>query len=152
MKTKRNKGVFQDVIYTGMLCGAILFCISLWAETQAYTPPAGSPERKAIMNALRGGVQTEFKQAVIFEVEHLKVNRGWAFLRGIPRQPSGRPINYAGTPYQQRIKEGMFDDWIAALLRKSGEKWQVEIYVVGYTDVPYEEWISQYHAPKLIFQ
>ena len=75
----------------------------------------GSSERKQILDALRRPVAAELKKAVVFKVDRLKVQEGWAFMQGIPQQPSGKPINYEGTPYQIAKEAGAFDDGICAL-------------------------------------
>jgi hypothetical protein len=43
-------------------------------------------------------------------VDHLKVQDGWAFLRGVPQQSDGRPMDYRGTIFEAAMQEGMFDD------------------------------------------
>jgi hypothetical protein len=65
-----------------------------WTQEQAYTPKMGSTERKAVLGALCSVVQQALKKSVVFKVDYLKVQEGWAFMRGVPRQPSGRPMNY----------------------------------------------------------
>src|SRR5262245_32169727 len=50
------------------------------AQNQPYTPEKGSPERKAIVDALRVPVERKLRQEVIFKIDHLKVMNGWAFL------------------------------------------------------------------------
>ena len=119
----------------------------LGAQGLAYTPTVGSPERKAVLGALRAVVRPKLKKPVVFRVDHLKIQAGWAFMRGVPRHPSGKPMNYQGTPYQEAIEQGMFDDWICALLRKQHGQWQVVAYAIGATDVPYADWAQQYRAP-----
>lgn len=111
-----------------------------------------NPARRAILNTLRIGVQKELKRPVQFKVDHLKVQNGWAFLRGVPQQPDGKPMNYKGTSYQEAIKLGVFDDWICALLRKQRGKWRVVTYAIGATDVAYDGWDKQYQAPPSIFK
>ena len=122
------------------------------AQTGTTTPATGSAERKAIADALRAPVERELRQKVIFKIDHLKLNDGWAFLRGVPQSPSGGEVNYNSTPYKQRIADGVFDDGIVALLRKKAGKWQVVKYVIGATDVPYVTWDKDYKAPSAIFQ
>lgn len=51
----------------------------------SYTPAAGSAERGAIMDGVRGAIVTELSQVVIFKVEWLRVCDGWAFLKEIGR-------------------------------------------------------------------
>jgi len=118
----------------------------------ARTPAPGSAERRGIAEALRAPVEKELKQKVVFKIEHLKVSGGWAFLRGVPQRPGGGKVDYSATPYQQRIEDGVFDDWICALLRKRAGKWQVVKYVIGATDVVYEGWDEEYQAPSAIFR
>ncbi len=48
------------------------------AEDQVYTPEKGTPERKAILDAVRAKLKTGNQ----FEVDHLKANLKWAYFRG----------------------------------------------------------------------
>ena len=118
---------------------------------EARTPAPGSAERKAVADALRAPVEKELRQKVIFKIDHLKVSGDWAFLRGVPQRPGGGRVDYSATPYRQRIEDGVFDDWICALLRRRAGKWQVVKYVIGATDVVYEGWDEEYKAPSVIF-
>ena len=127
---------------------------SLLAVERTYTPERGTLERKEINNTLRGAVEKELKKPVIFKIDVLKVRNGWAFLRGIPLEKSGKRMDYRGTSYQKLINAGMFDDWICALLRKerNGTRWRVVVYALGATDVPFVGWVERYHAPPGIFK
>lgn len=57
---------------------------------KAYTPPAGSAERKAIMDALRGD------QQVLFKVYYLKVHGDWAWADVTPLDKKGRAVAEGG--------------------------------------------------------
>jgi len=129
----------------------LLFLCQAFAQNQPYTPERGTPERQAITDSLRLPVQKQLKAKVIFKIDHLKVQNGWAFIRGVPQQPNGNAVDYHGTSYQNAIDAGAFDDGIVALLRKRDGKWQVVKFVIGATDVPYTEWAQKYHAPAEIF-
>ena len=48
------------------------------AEDRIYTPEKGTPERKAILDAVRARLKTGNQ----FEVDHLKANQKWAYFRG----------------------------------------------------------------------
>jgi len=137
------------------LCLPVLFILFVAAGVVSAqgtnTPAPGSAERKAIADALRAPVEKELKQKVVFKIDHLKVSGDWAFLRGVPQRPGGGKVDYSATPYRQRIEDGVFDDWICALLRKRAGKWQVVKYVIGATDVVYEGWDEEYKAPSSIF-
>ena len=130
----------------------MLFLCPAFAQNQPYTPERGTPERQAVTDALRLPVQKQLKTKVIFRIDHLKVQDGWAFMTGVPQQPNGNAVDYHGTVYQNAIDAGAFDDGIVALLHKRGGKWQVVKYVIGATDVPYVEWDRKYHAPSGIFK
>lgn len=124
---------------------------SVLAAGRPYTPKPGDPERKAIMDTLRAPVEKELKRKVVFKVDHLKVQGGWAFMIGVPLQPNGKPMDYRGTIHEAAIENGAFDDWICALLKKKDGKWTVLKYVIGATDVAYYGWNEEYKAPKEIF-
>ena len=122
------------------------------AKTGPYTPERGSTERKAILDALRVPVEKQLKQPVIFKLDHLMVQSGWAFLLGQPQRPDGAQVDYSGTVYQDAVDAGAFDDGIVALLRNTNGKWRVTQYVIGATDVPYVDWDKKYRAPRAIFK
>ena len=139
------------------MCGAIfstlILALAFGAEAQQpHTPKPGDAERRAITDALRAPVERQLKQKVVFQIDHLKVQDDWAFLRGLPRRADGTPLDYKGTPYQTAVEEGAFDDGIVALLRKRRGRWQVVQFVVGATDVPYIGWDKKYRAPSAIFR
>lgn len=121
-------------------------------KTGPYTPERGSPERKAIIDALRVPIEKQLKQSVIFKIDHLKVQSNWAFLLAQPQQPDGSSINYAGTVYQDAVDAGAFDDGVIGLLRNTNGRWRVVQFVIGATDVPYVDWDKKYRAPKAIFK
>jgi hypothetical protein len=131
---------------------ALALSFSQLPQNAAYTPKLNSPERKQILDALRSPVESELKKAVVFKVDHIKVLNGWAFMRGVPQRPNGKRMDYKGTPYEEAIKEGAFDDWICALMHKGKGKWEVVSYVIGATDVAYEGWDKEYKAPSEIFR
>jgi hypothetical protein len=128
----------------------LLFAVSSLAQA-AYTPEKGSPERKAILDALRVPVEKELKQRIIFVVDNLKVQANWAFVGGQPQGADGERPNYAGTPYQEAIDADMFDNNYFALLKKTGGKWRVVTHAIGCTDVCYATWWRDHKAPKAIF-
>src|SRR5688572_4324590 len=111
------------------------------------TPKMGSPERKAIMDALRVPVEKALKKKVVFKADHIKMQKGWAFLYGVPMQPNGKKMDYRGTRWEQAIKDDMFDDNFCGLLKKEGGKWKVKRWIIGMTDVAWIGWDKEYKAP-----
>ncbi|HSI12224.1 MAG TPA: NlpC/P60 family protein [Chthoniobacter sp.] len=55
-------------------------------------PPRGSPERKAIMDALRAEKFPGKSNEVIFQVQSLKVHGGWAWAQVTPQTPGGKVV------------------------------------------------------------
>jgi hypothetical protein len=135
-----------------LCCFFSIFALCCITFAQTYTPKSGSVERKALMDALRIPVEKELGKKVVFKIDRLKVQGGWAFMRGIPQQANGKAMDYQGTPYQEAIKEGMFEDGFCGLLKKQDDKWTVVIYQIGGTDVPWVGWSEEYKAPAAIFK
>jgi hypothetical protein len=107
---------------------ALRVCGSGLAAEGSYTPKPGSPERRQIIGALREVVERELKKPVLFRIDALKVQDGWAFLRGVPLEKSGKPMDYRGTPFQESIVAGTFDDWAARCCTRKeivGEWWRM---------------------------
>ncbi|MBV9773481.1 MAG: hypothetical protein JO040_06000 [Gemmatimonadetes bacterium] len=139
-------------IATLLLLALALFCFPASAQRSAHTPPPGSAERAAVLDAVRQVAQKKLRQPVRFQVTHLKVQDGWAFLQGTPERANGKPVDYRGTLYQDAIDAGAFEETVTALVRKQpGGAWRVVEYDLGATDVVWEPWPRQYHAPRAIF-
>lgn len=75
----------------------------------ADTPPSGSAERKAILDALRDETRQLHQSNVIFVVNYLKVQNGWAWVQTSPQSPNG---------------SNRYED-VSALLRKRKNVWTV---------------------------
>ena len=122
------------------------------SKTETFTPEKDSPERTAIMDALRVPVGKELKQEVIFTVDKLKVQGDWAFLSGEPKAKGGGEPNWKITEYQEFIDNGDFEQGLHALLKNTGGKWEVVTYMMNCHDVCYMGWDKEYKAPKAIFE
>lgn len=118
---------------------------------QVHTPEKGSPERKAILDALRVPVERELKQPIVFAAEHFNVQGNWAFIDGRSQTPDGKEPNFRITKYADAIKYGAFDNNFFALLKRTGKTWHVTTWAIGCTDVCYVDWWRRYRAPKAIF-
>jgi len=120
-------------------------------EVVATTPAKDSPERTAIMNALRIPIEKELKQRVQLTIKHFKATDTWAFINGEPLSIKLVKPDYTGTPYQKAIDDGAFDNNYQALLKKTAGKWKVVVYLIGCTDVCWLDWEKKHKAPKTIF-
>jgi len=127
-----------------------VFAVALQAQTP-HTPEKGSPERKAILDALRIPVERDLKQKVVFVAENFNVLGSWAFVSGTPQNANGGSPDYSRTQYADALDSGAFDNNFFALLRKTAGKWKVTTYAIGCTDVCYADWWRRYRAPKGVF-
>jgi hypothetical protein len=122
------------------------------ATSAMHKPGFESPERKAILDALRPAVENSLKQKVVFKVDRLRVMDGFAFLQAQPLQPNEKPIDYSKTEYAEAYANGAFDDRVDALLRWNGERWRTVKWVLGATDVAWENWPDETGAPADLFE
>ena len=134
-----------------VLCCSVLVCLTALAQS-ARTPAAGTPERKAIMEALRVPAEKDLKQKVIFNVDILRVAGDWAYARVSPTRPDGGEIDFSKTKYQEQIEFGAFEPQGEALLRRDGDEWEVLEWVFGANDVPSAGWPDKYQMPKSLLQ
>ena len=116
-----------------------------------HTPDKGSPERKAILDALRVPVERELKQPIDFAADHFNVQGNWAFVDGRSQTPDGKEPNFRITKYADAIKYGAFDNNYFGLAKRTGGTWKVVTWAIGCTDVCYADWWRRYRAPKAIF-
>ena len=86
----------------------LLFVLtSLWAvvgfaqkaEPAAHVPAKGSPERQAILDALRGDQQVQF------QVHFIKVHNGWSWVDTTPLDKNGRATAEGG-PNLLHLEDG----------------------------------------------
>ena len=138
---------------------AVLFLCLLSIAASAFaqnarTPEPGSPERAAIMDAVRKAAQKDLKQTVIFKVERLRVAGDWAYAMVSPTRPDGGKVDYSKTRFQKLIELGAFDPQGEALLfKESNGEWSLIEWEFGATDVPSAGWSSKHGAmPKSLLQ
>lgn len=99
-------------------------------------PAAGSPQRRAILDALRPPIERRLGGPVEFIVRTIRVRGGWALVVADPQRPGGGRID--GRRYFSA------DDWevmdgltVNGILRFSGGGWRLVDHAIGPTDVWY---------------
>lgn len=117
-----------------------------------HTPPAGSAERKAIMDVLRVPCEKELGIDVVFRVQHLRLAGDLAFARVVPMRPDGREIDYSRTKYREQEAEGAFDGEGEALLRRQGAKWKLLEWRFGATDTEVDIWVTKHRMRKALLE
>ena len=131
---------------SSLVCSSFLVSQSYAAPTRkgAYTPKAGSSERKAIMDALRIPIQKEAKEKVVFYDVYLKVDTDWAYVWAMSRNSKGG--------YLKKYGSAGFDPGTYGLVRKNGKSWKVLYWGIASDASPLEEMRKMYpKAPKSIF-
>lgn len=115
-------------------------------------PKPGNPLRKAVLDGLRGPIQRDLGQKVIFMVDDIRVSGDWAYVQVSPVQPNSKPIDFSKTRYKEAMEEGFFDGpRTYALLRKRGGQWLTLTYQIGPTDVCWIGWSGPpYNAPARV--
>ena len=140
----RKKTIYLFVFVAALLAASI-------SAQSVYTPEKVSPERKAILDALRIPVEHDLKQKVVFVADAFNVYGNWAYVGGTPQGPEGGSPNYSKTNYADAVESGAFDNNFFALMKKTAGKWKVVTYAIGCTDVCYADWWSRFKAPKKVF-
>ena len=111
----------------------------------------GDPRRAQILDALRPVVERDLKQPVQFEVSTLRLAAEWAAFSGKPVTPGGGRIDYKKTHYASRIRDGVFDEGVLALLQQRNGSWHVVEYDCGSTDYPGDAWLWDHKVPADLF-
>jgi len=74
---------------------ALLPCHFVYGQTKtsdvAHTPSKGSPERQAILDALRGD-----SRDVLYQVHYVKVHNGWCWIDTTPQDKQGHATAEGG--------------------------------------------------------
>lgn len=146
-----------------LLAGLGLFALSVTlipqlqaksVSTQATirTAPAGSAERKQIMDAIRPHIEKDFGKPVEFVVRGLNISGGYAVALLDAQRPGGRRIDISRTPLAAAQRRAGSDDPMIdcchaeAILRLVKGRWQVVEAAAGSTDVWYEPWCRRLRA------
>jgi hypothetical protein len=114
------------------------------------TPAAGSPERKALLDAARAPLERRLHQPVLFVVDRLSQSGDWAFLQAHMQGTGGRPLDFAGTEFAEAAAQGGMSHIYAALLQRKAGHWTVKTEAIGPTDVAWTNWAQDAGAPAAL--
>jgi hypothetical protein len=131
---------------------ALLLMAAAAAAQPIVSPERGNPLRAEILNALRPTVEKETDGPVIFVVHALNVMDGWANAEVTPQRPGGALVDWRKTKFRHAFQADMFSGLVLALLQKRGGARTVVDYVVGPTDVYWENWLSKFKLPRDLFR
>src|SRR6266705_3511674 len=69
---------------------ASLFLSGCASINTAHTPPDGSAERNAILQAVHHALARQERKNLVLVVPYLKVHNGWAWIQGTPQSADGK--------------------------------------------------------------
>ena len=121
------------------------------AQAQISTPPPGSGQRRAILDAFRSRIEAEVGPPVVFVVSVLRVSSNWAFVQATPKRPGGVDIDWKRTKFREAFEKDFMSDIVMGLLKYDGARWSLVEYVIGPTDVFWETWLQDYRLPRQLF-
>lgn len=137
----RTKGKF-------LLAAAVtLIAVGVAVPAAAEVTTVTGAERKIILDALRGPVQTELVQPVEFVVDKIVKNGAWAFVIARPQKPGGAPI-----AWQNTVCKGDVSHLVGGLLEMKEGVWIVRTTALCPTDVAWATWPDDYGAPHDLFE
>lgn len=114
------------------IAGILAICLSV-ASTEAHTPQPGSPERKAIMDAVRPSIEARLGSNIEFAVKRLEVGKGWALLYANPQRKGGGRID-PRRYFSALDLQSMDGLTVTAVLRYRNQRWNLIDKSIGATD------------------
>jgi len=125
------------------------------AKFEDYCEPSvGSPERKAILDAIRPLAERDLKQPINFVVRALPIADDWAVALLAPVTRAGEPIDWTKTVVASKAKtqDLEWEPWVLALLKKEIGHWTVWEFTLGEIFQGLDQWPKKYpSAPEILF-
>lgn len=111
---------------------------------------AGAATTEDMLETLRKAVESELEQPVFIDVDKLRRDERWAFVTAVSLTADREPIDYSRTKFAHDVADGVFDDWLCALLQNDEGRWTVVALEIGATDAPFVDWPERYGVPRTI--
>ena len=127
----------------------LLFLLPSLVVAAPVEPEKGSKEFREIMEAVTDPVEDAVHQPVSFRINHIRMEKDWAFVDALPLTKEGKRLDYAGTMFEDWIEEA--DEILWVLLRQKRGRWYIvekEFFTVEATWV---DWPKYFRAPQGIF-
>jgi hypothetical protein len=134
-----------------LLAAGLGVLVGLPARAEISAPPAGSVQRRAVLDAFRPRIEAEVGPPVVFTVSVLRVSGNWAFVQATPKRPGGVDVDWKKTKFREAFEKDFMSDIVMGLLKYDGAKWTLVEYVIGPTDVFWENWQQKYRLPRQLF-
>jgi len=96
----------------------------------AHTPPDGSAERNAILQAVQHALARQGRKNLVLDVPYLKVHNGWAWIQINPKSADGRQH------YESQ----------SGLLQQAANKWTLLEWMPAEEGTDYAKYFSKLKA------
>lgn len=126
------------VMVMGVTCLA-----SVHAQDRLISPGQGTPERKAILDGVRGVVEQKLKGEVVFAVNDIRAYKNWAFVMADPQRKDGKKFDIVKL-FGKETSQMMDGLKVTAVLQRKGTEWVLVQHMIGASDV----WWSEYCDDK----
>ena len=126
-----------------------VFLLPLIAGAAPVVPQKGSKEFREIMAAVTDPIEDAVHQTVTFRINHIRMEKGWAFVDALPLTKEGKRINYAGTMFEDWIEEA--DEVLWVLLRYKRGRWYIVEKEFFTAEGTWIDWPRYFRAPQGIF-
>lgn len=94
---------------------ASLVLASCASVNTTHTPPDGSAERNAILQAVQHALARQGRKNLVLDVPYLKVHNGWAWIQVNPKSADGRQHYESQSGLlQQTANKWMLLEWMPA--------------------------------------
>ena len=100
---------------TTVLLVALLVLASCATVNTAHTPPDGSAEKNAILQAVQHALARQGRKNLVLVVPYLKIHNGWAWIQVNPQSAGGRQHYESQSGLlQQTANEWKLLEWMPA--------------------------------------
>jgi hypothetical protein len=130
-------------IFIALLSPALAFAGPL------HEPAKGSPERAAILDAIRPAIEAQMRGPVQFNVQTMRSDGDWAFVMADPQRPGGKSIDPETTAFagQEDEMDGLT---VLGLARLVKGRWVHIDDIIGPMDAAQTGWIKNYQVPEAV--
>ena len=118
-------------------------------EASPVTPAKESKAFREIMAAVADPVEDAVHQKVKFRINHIMMQKDWAFVDALPLTMEGKRIDYTGTMFEEWIEEA--DEVLWVLLRYKRGRWYIVEKEFFTTEATWIDWPQYFRAPSGIF-
>jgi len=132
----------MKTLVAGMVVG-MTFWTAVHAQDRLISPGQGTPERKAILDGVRGVVEQKLKGEVVFAVNDIRAYKNWAFVMADPQRKDGKKFDIVKL-FGKETSQQMDGLKVSAVLQRKGTEWVLVQHMIGATDV----WWSEYCDDK----